>query len=56
MVENEYYETLEGFKAFTNLVDCELCPLKIMCQDGVTVCDVLIDEIYEIEYKINMEG
>lgn len=56
MVENEYHETLEGFKAFINLVDCELCPLKIMCEDGVTICDVLIDEIYEIEEKINMEG
>lgn len=56
MLDEKYYNTLEGFKDFTNLVECELCPLKIMCQDGVTICDVLIDDIYEMEEKINMEG
>lgn len=56
MINPMHYATLEGLKAFTSLVECELCPLKIMCQDGVTICDVLIDEIYEIEEKINMEG
>lgn len=57
MIENKYYETLEGLKAFTNLVECEICPFNMMCagEEGA-LCDIMIDEIYEIEEKINMEG
>lgn len=56
MINPMYYATLEGLKAFTVLVECEVCPIKTMCQDNdVSICDIMIDEIYEIEEKINME-
>lgn len=57
MIDEKYYSTLEGLKVFTVLVECEICPLNVMCQDNkVSICDIMIDEIYEIEEKINMEG
>lgn len=57
MIDARYYTTLECFKKFTDLVECEFCPFNIMCngEDG-TICDIMIDGIYEIEHKINMEG
>ncbi|MDU6996541.1 MAG: hypothetical protein E6356_16925 [Terrisporobacter othiniensis] len=57
MIDERYHTTLECLKVFTDLVECEVCPFKNMCQDNeVSICDIMIDEIYEIEYKINMEA
>jgi len=57
VLDEKYYSTLEGLKVFTNLAECEVCPFNSMCYyNEVSICDIMIDGIYEIEYKINMEG
>lgn len=57
MIDARYYTTLECLKTFTDLVECEVCPFRNMCNfNEVSICDIMIDEMYEIEEKINMEG
>lgn len=57
MIDARYYTTLECLKTFTDLVECEFCPFRNMCNfNQVSICEIMIDGIYEIEHKINMEG